>query len=253
MWLRSSGLPYACPRMYALSRYHREPLDGDVDSELAWIFGTGTAIHSHWQEEYLPTLGDVFQGWWHRWGKVVQGEPLEGPLSHGWIPRPSGPCRYLELEFREPRLRLTGHCDGILCWPGEEPEVLELKTIGERGFAYVDGSVGHPPRAEHIMQVHAYMMFTGLSRSRIVYIRKGLDNKIRDCLSEHVIHRDDQIVAMIEDMIRQCVDAIDGPLDSLSPIEALLWVDQWQRLDECDTKRARRAINCTMRERCFAK
>jgi len=136
---RSSGLGKMCPRMYALAQQNKISLDLDVDSRLAWVFGTGHAIHHQFQSDYLSSLGNVFQGWWRKvsTGKIVKGaeiqrnqlrvpfdsdEPsvsdysdieMDACLSHSWIPKPTdGTYDYVELEFK--RERFSGHCDGVL-------------------------------------------------------------------------------------------------------------------------------------------
>ena len=55
-WMRASGLPRLCPRMYALAMQKAFSLDTDVDAELGWVFGIGTAIHRQFQEEFLRSL-----------------------------------------------------------------------------------------------------------------------------------------------------------------------------------------------------
>ena len=245
-------MAYVCPRMYALSRLHQEPIKRTVDADLAWIFGTGTAIHTHWQNDYLLTLGDVFQGWWDSEdGLQARGERLDGPLLHKWIPSPGPGFQYVELEFTEPRLRLTGHCDGILCWPDEDPEVLELKTISNRGFDYVNSLDGFMPRAEHVLQVHAYLLFTGLERARLVYISKDLNKSMMEGISEHVVMRDDRIIHLISEMLEKCISVLDHPIKNLTPVETQSWVESLARLPECETKKSRRAINCAMKGYCF--
>tara|TARA_Y100000004_G_C8848824_1_gene383827 strand:+ start:163 stop:912 length:750 start_codon:yes stop_codon:yes gene_type:complete len=244
--------------MYALAKAHGVNLSQDVDHDLAWVFGTGTAIHDHWQNEYLTTLGDVFQGWWTDGSSselsermTIKGPRREGPLLHEWTARPGPGWRYVELEFRDSDLRLTGHCDGVLVWPDGETEILELKTISEKGFSYVNGRVGHHPRAAHILQVHAYMMFTGLERARIVYIRKDLNNKMKDCLHEHLIERDERIVEIVVELLERCREVADVDLEALTPIERLAWPLTWPRLEDCPDSSAYRAISCAMKGRCF--
>lgn len=252
MWFRSSGLAQMCPRMYALAKAHGADLGQEVDHDLAWVFGTGTAIHNHWQNEYLPTLGDVFQGWWaSKDGSIHRGKSIDGPLSHGWVPSPEPGLEYVELEFSDSRLRLTGHCDGVLVWPDGETEILELKTISEKGFSYVNGGIGHHPKAAHVLQVHAYMMFTGLERARIVYIRKSLDNTMRDCLHEHLIERDERVIDIVVEMLKDCAEVVDTDLESLTPIERLAWPASQPRLEDCSSPKSYRAIGCAMKGRCF--
>ena len=96
-WMRASGLPRLCPRMYALAMREAFSLDTDVDAELGWTFGIGTAMHRQFQEEFLRSLpAGVFQGWWRdrKTGEVLRGDSIpfghNGEcLSHAWTAMPS--------------------------------------------------------------------------------------------------------------------------------------------------------------------
>lgn len=69
---------------------------------------------------------------------------------------------------------LRGTTDGILAWD----EVLELKSINSRGFASV---LDFGPKRLHKFQATAYMLCTGLKRTRFVY-----ENKDRNTNAEFV-------------------------------------------------------------------
>lgn len=338
---RMSGIGKLCARMYALAlrdQFSLSPLelydpekrmcrrkhslddapmvDGKkwcrkCAAEVGWIFGTGTAVHTQFQEEYLRSLGDVFQGWWKckRCGLVHKGERLDGPLSHKWIPCPKR-CKdegcelsreqaweekeeweriylesrgldgasfdYVELEFSIPELRLSGHCDGILDWnywqvpdgeePGDDPdqiETLEIKTISENGFQWVDPAEGQKARAEHILQLHGY--FLGLSetpirKGRVFYVSKS-GGEMSQVLCEHEIPRDDAYVDSVRAEVERTIEglkvvaegrrlAILNAGDSEPDLKSIPVPD---RLRACGKKSDKRTKFCPARDQCFAK
>lgn len=249
MWFRSSGIPYLCPRMYALAIRDQFTLNENPDAELTWVFGTGTAFHTQFQEDYLQRLGSVFQGWWRnrKDGSVHKGAAIhdhDDTLQNLWTGRPEGgDYEYVELEFRCEEFRLTGHCDGVLVWGDDSPdEILEIKTINSRGFDFVDPIAGGKPKVEHVAQVQAYMWLSGLTRARILYIKKDLS--VRDpkkVLCEHLIERDESIISSIKEMLLECTSVVDNG-GEVPP-----------RLPECRTKTSSKARYCSGRDACFAK
>lgn len=251
MWFRSSGLYKLCPRSLQLGRANEINLALKVDSKLRWIFGSGTAIHTQFQQDYLPTLGDVFQGWWRRVthgdGENVEewafGEELTGgSLRNKWRSRPEGEgWEYEELEFVNAEHRLTGHCDGVLVWGPDDIEALELKTISSRQYDNVDPALGGRPKGEHIIQVQAYMWLMGLDRARIVYINKDLNTLFPQGICEHVVERDEAQINMIKGMLKDCATAADLGLEA--PL--------YDRLPDCTKKSDKRAKDCAARNECF--
>lgn len=276
---RMSGLERLCPRMYALAVREQIGLLVALDSQTRWILGTGTAFHTQFQEDYLQTLGDVFQGWWRcrECGKVHRGGKLEkGMLSHLWIPRPEM-CRalrpgedpdecqsdnfeYVELEFEDEEHRITGHCDGVLVWDPDDIELLELKTINERGYQYVDPKVGGKPRSGHVIQAHGYLWGveeTGITKVRVVYIKKSYDPMV-SVLAEHVVEKvqkyidqikkmlvDSQEAAQVESRYRMAVINNEDPLPEAPKLPV--------KLEACKRKSDYRAKYCMARDSCFHK
>lgn len=78
-------------------------------------------------------------------------------LVAGWLTDVEVP-----LSFRTVR----GTADGLLVWG----EVLEIKSINDRGFSYVSE---FGIKAEHKRQATAYMMATGTTRTRFIYENKN--------------------------------------------------------------------------------
>lgn len=254
MDFRCSSLPYLCPRAYAISLAENINLSDEVDAKLRWIFGIGTAIHHQFQEEFLKTLGGVFQGWWKcvLCGHVHVGEEQDAPLRYKWIPMPDrcvkcdkagagNQFEYVELEMYSSNLRLSGHCDGVLVWP-DSVEVLELKTIGSRGFDSVRPEIGGKPLPAHIMQLNAYMAMTGLASGRIVYIQKS-DAEFQKVLCEHEISVDQSVVLGIKKLLRKTDKAM---LQASQDRDRLP-----KRLPECRRRSDYKAKGCPCRDRCF--
>lgn len=268
---RMSGLEKLCPRMYALAVREEFGLRTVLDAESRWILGTGTAFHTQFQEDYLQTLGDVFQGWWRckGCGHVHQGEKLdEGMLPFMWIPKPKlcsvvdygpKPCEstefeYVELEFEDKEHRITGHCDGVLVWGPDDVELLELKTINERGFQYVDPMLGGKPRSGHVIQTHGYLWAveeTGLSRVRVVYIKKSYD-PMAQVLAEHVIEKNQEYIDGIKAMLKASAEAVQAEVRyRLKVVEDQPSLPD--KLPECKRKSDYRAKYCNAKDPCFAK
>jgi hypothetical protein len=241
-WLRCSGLPKLCPRMYALAVAQAIPLGMTVGGDLNFVFGIGTAIHRQFQNEWLNQClpEGVFQGHWRHAtsGELCRGERLANPepLTHGWVAKPQGEYLYEELSFRLPEYRLTGHCDGVLVWP-DRTELLEIKTINDYGFAQVSGGFGKP-KVEHVLQAQAYMWLSGIEYARIVYFRKKFD-ALPDMLSEHVIERDEAVIDRIKTLLLDTIDALDGNRTA------------FERLPECASTQSSRAKYCDMFRPCF--
>ena len=274
---RMSGLEKLCPRMYALAVREQFSLRDMLDSEKRWILGTGTAFHTQFQEDYLQTLGGVFQGWWRcrECGHIHQGEAMEkGMLPFMWIPRPlfcgvEGPddeCQsvdfeYVELEFGDDEHRITGHCDGVLVWSPDDIEMLELKTINERGFQYVDPQVGGKPKGGHVIQTHGYMWGveeTGVTRTRVVYIKKTYDLMVQ-VLAEHVVEKTQSYVDKIKQMLIESREAVETEVrhrlkvldtDGYTTDEAPKLPP---KLEECKRKSDFRVKYCMGKDPCFDK
>ena len=125
-------------------------------------------------------------------------------------------------------------------WPDDEPEILEIKTINERGFGYVDPIMGGRPKVEHVAQVQAYMWLSGLKRARILYIKKDLSVGPDKVMCEHVVERDESIIDGIKAMLVECARVVDGELDSIP-----------DRLPECKSKTSTKARWCAGKNPCF--
>ncbi len=286
---RMSGLARVCPRMYSLAVMNAGEIMTDsevIDPELSWIFGTGTAIHHQFQNAYLQTLGDVFQGWWRckQCGHVHRGQSMLGGsmLSHKWIPKPKlcAPCsghgmdsehdefEYVELEFANPEYRITGHCDGILDWRAyidpaaplvrlKAVEVLELKTINDYGFKAVDPMTGGVPKPDHVLQCNGYLWAledTEVTHARIVYIGKDFTKKMAESIVEHRIARSAGYIDALKRMLRDSVSSVERIAEWVcSPVDERSEVKLPPRLRLCTKRSDKRAKDCPAKALCFPK
>ena len=276
---RMSGLEKLCPRMHVLALRDGIPPES-LDAEKRWILGTGTAFHRQFQEDYLQTLGDVFQGWWRcrRCGSMHHGEKLEGMLPYGWIPKPKlcmGPVchklgeqehcdfEYVELGFWNDEHRISGHCDGVLVWAEDDIELLELKTINERGFTYVDPMLGGKPKSGHVIQCHGYLWGaegTGAERVRVVYIKKSYE-AMAQVLCEHVVKKRPEHIESIKKMLKDSAEGVQQVVEYLrlkleaegEGLEAPPESPVPDRLTECGKRSDSRARYCPAKSACFKK
>lgn len=269
-------------------------------AEQAWIFGTGTALHNQYQNEYLQTLGDVFQGWWRcrNCAHVHTGKKMDdGPLRALWCQKPErcSSCdtvddveddevpplfEYVELEFLFPEYRTSGHCDGILDWnqwgsnrddeyDWDLVEVLELKSINETGFEYVDPRLGCKPRPEHVLQVHGYLWGvekTPVHRGRVLYTKKAAGQML-ELLCEHSMPKDDKYIAAIKGELQRSIDGLNAVAEGrrLAIAEAAKQENGLvdgvdfskipipDRIKDCRVKSDFRAKYCPAKDPCFAR
>lgn len=115
-----------------------------------------------------------------------------------------GVTAYCELDIAIPVLKVTGSLDVLVEFEDGRYELIELKTINSKAFAYHD-----LPKEDHVKQVSAYMMalrevgaadqfisplHDDLQRARIVYISKD-DLRIEEFT---VIHSESREVEIAE-------------------------------------------------------
>lgn len=291
---RASSVSSMCPRAYALSMITPMSTGDDCDAEGLWIFGIGNAYQDLMQNDALLSLGKVFQGWWKRFvpfrldsfapgqeffkKEIVKGDECSADqfIEHAWCPRPEGDgWRYEEMYGFIPHLNIGGHFDGILSWE-DGCELFELKTINEFMFNGVDPAEGGRPLSSHIIQVHVYMMMTGLRRARIVYIGKAKPS-MKVAMVEHLVDYDENVAAGIRGLIMRTRDGmrmvhqayqaliafretVIGTVDPASErgkdieqLKEMVLKALPERLCECSKLSDKRTKNCFARKPCFSK
>jgi len=103
-------------------------------------------------------------------------------LTEGWLKR-------AEVPVRLPQLNYKGGMDGVLF----NDTGFEFKTIN--GFSF-KAIMDFGARADHIDQVHSYMMATGIDQFSVVYESKDT-NEWR----ETIVHRHEPIIEIIKDKL----------------------------------------------------
>lgn len=135
-WTFSASARGTCQRQQVLKRLGYPGKEGFTTDQSA-IFHHGTWVHLKWQ-----AMG----------------------LDAGWLKEVEVPCRIDEYN-------VTGTIDGLLdpsCTGGVDMG-WELKSINSRGFRIVNES---GPLLKHLLQVHCYMLATGIKAWSIVYEEK---------------------------------------------------------------------------------
>lgn len=140
-------------------------------------------------------------------------------LDAGWLAKVEVPCRIDAYS-------VTGTIDGIL----DTGEGWELKSINSRGFRNV---TEYGPQQKHLLQVHSYMLATGIKVWSLIYECKD-DQEWR----EWVIHWDDDLGA---ELINE--------LDRLNEIRAKRELPKVR--DDCADREGTHYRNCPFRGMCL--
>jgi hypothetical protein len=146
-------------------------------------------------ESYDPALNHRFQvgDWGHlRW--QAQG------LAAGWLSKAEVPVRLEEYG-------LTGTLDGVT----DKDEGFEFKTIRQPGFNMVmkDGE----PKFDHVLQVTAYMIATGIRRFSLVY-ESTFSGEWKEFV---VVYSPDLAALVIETLERMAASVHDKQLPPVLP------------------------------------
>lgn len=153
--VRSSSLPYFCPREEMIRHYIGWPWGGKHTWMKRWVMDRGTGIHYVYQNLILPKMG-VIDGIWKclscgevpvddRKMTVVGGRPDECWKcgDHHFL--------YEELVMDDQLLLLTGHADGVLL---KKNALWEFKTCGIGTYRKV---IKNGPLDAHRVQAGAYL------------------------------------------------------------------------------------------------
>jgi hypothetical protein len=139
-------------------------------------------------------------------------------LTEGWL-------KQIEVPLHSEKYNLKGTMDGIL-WDNSG---FEFKSINSNGFKSV---MQFGPKKEHIMQVHAYMLLTGIDAFSVVY-----ENKDNGEWRELRVHRDDETIDLVKKHLVQLNYHLEEKLLP-SPLE------------ECKLKEGK-YIRCPFKDRCL--
>lgn len=212
-YLRASGIPMLCAREEVICVKNQVTRPNDIDAGLNLTFLHGTALHWAVQNKLLGPM-KVLYGTWRcdACGTKYGTQPKEGGTSYTWavaMPNCCSSCgskelTYVEPEFVDHDLRLTGHTDGLLVIPGlPGMGILEVKSVGARYAREVKVA----PQISHLVQAHVYMMFTGFRWAKILYWLKGEAGM--SMLQEHHVDRDEEMIHRVQDLIRSVWSGIE--------------------------------------------
>jgi len=270
-WLYASNTKFWCPRLCAIKAFHQ--FDEQENTESLWNMKFGTAVHSVYQENVLPSLGDKFLGSWKRYVPCDSGlyrlertsysniinDDENRDIVRGWGPRPDGDnWEYEESKVRLPSYRIVVKLDSILRL--EDEEVLEIKTEKYGAKDNLDPFLGGKPRDYHYSQINLGMLATGLRKSRFLYHFKG-ELSFSNSLMEQVILYDEDEILVLKNKALKCVDAVkkcdsfkreNNGFESLDSFNE--WLDgNFNRLSECEKKSEGKPKYCIGRNICFPK
>lgn len=140
-------------------------------------------------------------------------------LDAGWL-------KEVEVSCSIPMMELTGTIDGILT----TGEGWELKSINERGFRMVSSD---GPLEKHLLQIHAYMIATGIKTWSLIYEDKGTQQ-----WREYVIPYDEEMGQQVmEELARLNASLATKTLPAV--------------LDPCSRKEGATYRQCQFRDICL--
>lgn len=140
-------------------------------------------------------------------------------LTEGWLAK-------AEVPVENEELLLGGTMDGVLY----DGSGFEFKTINSYGFK---GVTANGPKAEHILQTHAYMLMNDMDAFSVVY-----ENKDTGDWREYRVRREETAMAKV----REEIDALHGSLERKElPVI----------LDGCASKSTSQYRNCPFRGSCL--
>lgn len=101
----------------------------------------------------------------------------------------------IEVPVALPQYNLLGTMDGTLV----NGNGLELKSINTRGFSEV---MSFGPKPDHVMQMHSYMLASGLEAFHVVY-----EDKDKQHLKEILVRRDEKIINAVREELETLNEA----------------------------------------------
>ena len=222
----------ACPRAYSMFM-NREDLGVDMEpvfkfgADMMRIFDHGHAIHANYQDKILGPAGVLYGKWRYR-DEIIEGFR---PQGEGW--------EYVEPRIIWPEKRISGYCDGLV-FVGGKWCVLEIKSANSHSFGWIKNT--NRPRDYHVKQAQLYIFAPKKIEKKmhiegaiILYYNKDTGEEM-----EFYVERDQSCVDEMMQSVDYAIECADGGV-----IPA--------RLEECKTKRSKRAKECAMCSACFSR
>lgn len=222
-----------CPRQHQLKHLRPELCvkeREEIDPALRRIFGHGHAVHYWYQNHIFGPMGILYGVWRHK----------HTPSIHFGF-QPNIDWEYVEPTIRDEQYDIVGHVDGLLVRDGVIC-IVDVKTMNPMQFQYLSA-----PLPKHVLQLQFYLNSTiqldydeeedidpdNVDSGVLLYVDKSDGQE-----KEFWVKRDPEAVRPIY----QQIDTIKQGIvkRSLS-----------MRLDECKTRRSKRAKKCEACSLCF--
>ena len=196
------------------------------------IFSEGHLIHAKWQG-WLGDMG-VLWGEWLCWAcdlRVLGYSDEIGAVCPAVSPAVGGSrkphlWKYMEVPLKHTNLRIGGHADGIVNMSGDEPFLLEIKSIGPGTIRLLDLLAEHEaddissdrfskitrPMNSHFMQTQLYLRLAQEHRPDVGDVRRAVvvyEHKSDQQVREFVVTRNDKWTDPLLDAAMDIVWAID--------------------------------------------
>jgi hypothetical protein len=196
------------------------------------IFSEGHLIHEKWQG-WLRDMGVL----WGDWKCLVCDLRVRGysdeigsvcPAISPTIGGARKPhlWKYMEVPLGEPLLRIGGHADGVVNMTGDEPFLLEVKSIGPGTIRLLDLLAEHEaddissdrfskitrPMNSHFMQTQLYLRLLEEHRTDVGEVKRAVvvyEHKSDQQVREFVVTRNDKWTDPLFDAAADIVWAID--------------------------------------------
>lgn len=134
-----------------------------------------------------------------------------------------------EVPITIPEFNVRGTMDGVCTHAQRGKHGLEIKGANSRSYKYI---IENGPKYEHLLQIHAYMIGSGLDLWSLIY-----ENKDTNEWKEFVVEQDDEITGKV---IHELNELTTSLLYEVLP----------DPLDECIEKRGRYR-SCAYRHKCL--
>lgn len=238
--IRGSRLHEVCAKREVLMAKHSVATIRAIDSDLMLTFALGTGMHYAIQNEILAPTG-ILEGQWRCLscnsvvGKSTSKQAADMISARVKRPDQCESCNgnkflFEEYSFEDHELGLSGHPDGLLDLPAIStgPILLEVKSMAESQVWKIKTA----PAVDHVVQVHGYMLLSGLSTAIILYWIKGVHGV--KALREFIVERDEMLILRLKETLAQVRSGLQT-LDA-SEIPRVCANSQCSRAEACPVK-----------------
>lgn len=249
-FIRASGYYRVCEREEIISSIFDISKQYDMNEEnLQLILAIGDGMHFAMQNKILSEKNDTkLIGIWKclncglysgKSKNNYSNNPIENRIFNYKEKPFSCNCGgteflYVEDHFTNFEHKLSGHPDGFLLdKESNSVGILEIKSCSMKQAL---STISRAPKKEHVLQVHIYMLMTGIQWSKIIYWAKG-STKYETTLYEFLIERDENIINEIKKTLATIVNGIETKTVPERTV--------------CNNSTCQRALYCRVADVCF--